>query len=327
MVGVPEHVKFLILKWRQRRLSETEQAELDAWYDTPLPEVVYIEGESEEQTREKLLNRIQREMGDEPNKVVRLLPIWFRVAAAVLVVLGVTLFFAQYRGKMADGKTNIQTVTSHDAIKKIILPDSSIVWLKKNTHLSYPKTFGKESREVVLNGEAFFEIAHNKRWPFRIKSGNYITTVLGTSFNLKTANQNEDYAIAVLTGRVEVAKKEAFKPATIYIVSANQSFHAKAGRVEAMLPADKDRQVSELIKGTEYDMAFVKMPFELIMKRFEQKFNVHFEGYTGEYNSCVVTADLTNISLEKSLQILCSSVNATYKIDHDKIRLTGGGCF
>jgi len=326
-MGVPENIKFLILKWRQRRLSETEQAELDAWYDAPLPEVVYIEGDSEEQTREKMLNRIQREMGDEHNKVVPLWPVWFRVAAAVVVILGLSLFFAQYRSKITDDRSNIQAVTSQDAIKKIILPDSSIVWLKKNSRFSYPKTFGKGTRDVVLTGEAFFEIAHHKRWPFRIKSDNYTTTVLGTSFNLKTGNKNEGYAISVLTGKVEVAKKEAFKTATIYFVSANQSYHAEAGRVEAILPADKDKQVKELIKGTEYDMAFDKVPFELIMSRFEQKFNVHFEGYTGEYNSCVVTADLTNLSLEKSLQILCSSVNATYKVDHDKIKLTGGGCF
>jgi len=326
-MAVPEHVKFLILKWRQQRLSETEQAELDAWYDTPLPEVVYMEGQSETHTKAKLLKQIQREMGDEQNKAVRLFPVWFKIAAAVLLILGATLYTAQYRGKIADGGLSTYAVISQDEIKKIILPDSSIVWLKKNTHFSYPETFGKDSRDVVLDGEAFFEIAHNKRWPFRIKSGNYITTVLGTSFNLKTGNKNEDYAIAVLTGKVEVAKKGAFKQTSIYFVSANQSFHADAGKVETISPAIKEEQIKELIKGTEYDMAFVKVPFELIMSRFEQKFNVQFEGYTGEYNSCVLTADLTNLSLEKSLQILCSSINATYKVDHNKIKLTGGGCF
>lgn len=326
-MGVPEHVKFLILKWRQRSLSESEQAELDAWYDTPLPEEIYMVGVSEEQTREKLLNRIHREMGDEPNRIVRLWPIWLRVAAAVLVMLGVTLFFVQYRDNIGDRQLDKQEVASREGIKKVILPDSSIVWLKKNSHLSYPGTFGKSTREVILSGEAFFEIAHHKRWPFRIKSGNYITTVLGTSFNLKTGNKNEDYSISVLTGKVEVAKKVAFKPTTIYFVSANESFRARAGKVEAMLPADKEKEIKELIKGTEYDMAFEKTPFEQIMRRFEQKFDVQFEGYTGEYNSCVVTADLTNVPLEKSLQILCSSINATYKIDHNKIKLTGGGCF
>jgi len=326
-VDVPEHIKFLTLKWRQGHLTEVEQAELDAWYDAPLPEVIYMQEESEEQTKARLLKQIGREIGDGKKTIVPLIPIWSQIAAAVLLILGTTLFFVQYQRQQEDGAIAVHALTSQDGIRKVILPDSSIVWLKKNSHFSYPEKFGQDSRTVVLNGEAFFEIAHNKRWPFRIKSGNYITTVLGTSFNLKTGSKNEDYAISVLTGKVEVSKKESFKPATIYFVSANQSFHAEAGKVEAMLPADKDKQVKELIKGTEYDMAFVKVPVELIMSRFEQKFNVQFEGYTGEYNSCIVTADLTNISLEKSLQILCSSINATYKIDHNKIKLTGGGCF
>jgi len=326
-MNVPEHIKFLILKWRQRRLTENEKAELDKWYDTPLPELLYMEGQSEEQTKARLFKRIQHEMGDETNRRGTLVPVWLKYAAAVFLIIGATLFFVPYRGKIADVGSNTHAITSHNGIKKIILPDGSIVWVKKNSRFSYPETFGKYTRDVVLDGEAFFEIAHNKRWPFRIKSGNYITTVLGTSFNLKTGSKNEDYAISVLTGKVEVAKKEGFKPAAIYLVSANQSYHAEAGKVEVILPVLKDKQVKELTEGTEYDMAFEKMPFELIMRRFEQKFDVQFEGYTGEYNSCVVTADLTNVSLEKSLQILCSSINATYKVDHNKIKLTGGGCF
>jgi len=326
MIRVPEHIKFLILKWRQAGLTEAEQAELDAWYDKPLPEVLYIEGQDEEQTKARLLRQIQREIGDEEKKTVRLSPILFKVAAAVLLVLGAALFFSQYQARIADSSVATHTVSSQSRIRKIILPDSSIVWLKKNSYFSYPETFGKYSRTVILNGEALFEVAHNKHAPFIIKSGNYTTTVLGTSFNLKTSNL-DDYAISVLTGKVEVAKKGAFKQTKVFLVSANQTFHADARKEDAIRPVVEEAQIKELVKGTQYEMAFEKTPFEQIMKRFEEKFDVQFEGYTGEYNACVVTADLTNISLEKSLQILCSSINATYKINHNKIKLTGGGCF
>lgn len=326
-MDVPEHIKFLVLKWRKGRLGEAEQAELDSWYNSPMPETLYMEGQDEEQVKTKLFRGIEKELGDGKKTVVRKLGLWTRVAAAVVLLSGITLLYVQYSRYKITAPVASQIVESRTGIRRVILPDSSIVWLKNDSRLAFPATFGRQSREVELHGEALFEISHHKRWPFKIRSGNYVTTVLGTSFNLKTGEKDEDFVLSVLTGKVQVVKKSADTEAGIYLVSANQSFHANAGKVEKLVEAGKEEQVPELIKGTEYDMAFAKTPFTVIMKRFEQKFNVQFEGYTGEYDSCLITADLTNISFERSLQLLALSVNATYKINDNKITLTGGGCF
>ena len=322
---VPEHIKFLILKWKKQQLTEVEQKELDEWYDQPLPEEMDMEG-SEEGTGLKMFNSIQYELGTHKKRASLFHPLWTSAAAAIVLIFGIGFYAIINKEK----KQNIATshhIESNGGIKRVVLPDSSIVWLKKNSKLSFPESFAKNEREVILNGEAFFEIAHNKGWPFKIKSGSFTTTVLGTSFNLRSGIGSNDYDIEVLTGKVKVSTNPQNGPAEVYLVEANQSFETRIGKVEQFKEAEKEVKIKTLISGTQYDMAFIKVPFEEIMLRFEQKFNIHFEGYTGEYNACVITADLTNLSLNKSLQILCSAINANYKMDNNKVKLTGGGCF
>lgn len=325
-MDVPKHIKQLIVKWRNQDLSETEKAELDAWYQTPMPDVLTIEAEGREQLKKQMLTNIKAELGNPERKNVMIFPKWLKVAAAILVLFSGSLFAYNYFNDSSDAKL-IYTVYSKENIKRIILPDSSIVWLKRNSKISYPEIFASQSREVELKGEAFFEIAHNKRKPFRIRSGNYITTVLGTSFNLKTGRFDKDFSLTVLTGKVEVVRKVKALVSTKFLVAAHHSFLGAAQKVESFDSKTNDTKILQLLQGTQYDMSFSKTPFEKIMERFEQKFNVKFEGYTGEYNACLITADLTNLSLEKSLQLLTLSINATYKIEHNKIKLTGGGCF
>lgn len=324
-MDVPEHIKFLVLKWRKRNLTAEEMAELDAWYNTPLPESLFMEGEEEQELKGRLFSRIKNELGDGKKTVVRKLHVWTKVAAAVLLIGGLSFLIGQSLHQ-PDSTFAHQVVQSKNEIKRIILPDSSIVWLKKNSHLIYPAAFGKNSREIELDGEALFEITHNKHRPFKIRSGNYVTTVLGTSFNLKTGKKDEDFVISVLTGKVQVVKKTADRESGIYLVSANQAFHAEAGKVAKLSDNSKPEQVAELIKGTQYDMNFDMTSFETIMKQFELKFGVKLEGYTGEYSSCQITADLTNLPLEKSLDIICSAMNAIYKLNDNTVKITGGGC-
>ena len=322
---IPEHIKFLIAKRKKGRLTETDKAELDAWYNEPLPAEIEMEGE-EDSIRQSIFRRIDRELGDEGQVKVRRFPSWTRVAAVVSLMLVSISILYYYNGYSLQGESE-QLVENRQGVRKIILPDSSIVWLKAESRFSYPKQFGRFDREVVLEGEALFEIAGDKQRPFIVRSGHYLTKVLGTSFNIRTGRVPEDFDLSVLTGKVQVERKEKRMGANTFLVSANQSFRAEVGKVEELHSVAEKEKVQAIIQGTQYDMAFVKTPFEVIMQRFEQKFDVKFEGYTGEYASCRITADLTDQPLDKSLHILCLAINASYKIDNNKIKLTGGGCF
>lgn len=124
---------------------------------------------------------------------------WALRIAAVLVIslLSIMMFY----------KSNIDneflTAQTFEEAQKFILPDSSQVWLNANSKLIYPKEFDSEFRSVTLEqGEAFFDVTHDKKHPFVIDNTDFEIRVLGTSFNVKSYPHSNEITVTVSTGTV-----------------------------------------------------------------------------------------------------------------------------
>jgi hypothetical protein len=96
----------------------------------------------------------------------------------------------------------------HPSKIKKTLPDGTQVWLNGNSHISYQDDFGKNNkREVVLTGEAFFDVTHNRHVPFIVHAKSINITVLGTTFNVKAYPEDKNVETSLLRGVVEVSSK------------------------------------------------------------------------------------------------------------------------
>lgn len=331
MANIPENIKFLILKWKSGSLTAQEQDMLDTWYNEELPTELEWYGEDEAALKERMFSAVQAVADADGGQAGVRRPVrrlWWAASAVAAAALLFVMLRPYFHAGLGQANELLTAAASTQQIRKIILPDQSIVWLKGDSKLKYPAVFGSHLREVELIGEALFEVSKDKDRPFIIRAADYTTKVLGTSFNLKVDAKTGGLDLAVLTGTVEVTKKAAGIGApTKYKVEANETLRSTADQWEKPTVALPEKQIASLTAGTEYDMNFVSEPVEHIMKRFEEKFNVSFEGYTGEYRSCNVTADLTDQSLEKSLKLLSLSINADFKVTDNTVRLTGGGCF
>jgi len=126
------------------------------------------------------------------------------VAASIALLLN--LFFLWKSNRNTSEWISIKNTTA--LAKKITLPDHSSVWLASQSILEYPSEFGASKRETKLKGKAFFEVTKNKKKPFTIRSGEVLTTVLGTSFNINTIDSLVEVSVA--TGAVRVAAKDKF---------------------------------------------------------------------------------------------------------------------
>lgn len=82
--------------------------------------------------------------------------------------------------------------------------DGTKIWLNSETTLKYPIVFSKASRDVYLEGEAFFEVAENSNWPFVVHVSGVKVQVLGTSFNIRAYRDEEASTTTLVTGRVHV---------------------------------------------------------------------------------------------------------------------------
>lgn len=161
---------------------------------------------------------------------------YLKYAAAVLLMLSTGILGYTYLSqRRAASKKEITLVSDPHKQKELLLPDGSKVLLNVGTELILSKDFGESQRRVSLRGEAFFEVAKDKNRPFIIQSGDLSTRVLGTSFNINAYPDMDKIKIAVLTGKVMVAKNIAGREKTIasgMTKGSTLSFYKATGKTE-----------------------------------------------------------------------------------------------
>lgn len=102
--------------------------------------------------------------------------------------------------------TGINTVTNGKGYTcQLLLADGSRIWLNAGASLSYPSQFAKSQRHVTLEGEAFFDVAHNVHSPFKVSTAQTIVRVLGTQFNLASDRSTGTTRATLVEGSVEVS--------------------------------------------------------------------------------------------------------------------------
>lgn len=128
-----------------------------------------------------------------------------RYAAVVLMILGLQKGF-----KYLSSEPQPETIYSKIVIPtgqraELYLPDSTKVWLNSQAELSYPTNFGANSkREVLLKGEAYFDVQRNENAPFIVSFNKTKVEVLGTEFNINTQTKNNDAEINLVTGSIKL---------------------------------------------------------------------------------------------------------------------------
>lgn len=95
--------------------------------------------------------------------------------------------------------------TSRGEQYQVVLPDGSHVWLNAASSLKYPTAFVGSERVVELTGEAYFEVAHNKAKPFKVKTQQQEVEVLGTHFNINAYSDERVIATTLIEGSVKVS--------------------------------------------------------------------------------------------------------------------------
>lgn len=165
---------------------------------------------TDEALKADIWNQIQqRGFEQKRGKVVSLSeaarkPTWkwgVAIAASIagLVLLGTWLLRAP---STVNGLVEKQNTSKE--VKQIALADGSVVWLNRNSKIWYEQPFNDTVRKIVLEGEAFFEVAKNPQKPFIVITENVQTQVLGTSFNVQAFPTQATIEIALIEGKVNV---------------------------------------------------------------------------------------------------------------------------
>ncbi len=145
----------------------------------------------------------QRIHKEEPAPVKKKTNRWMRIAASLVIIAGSAFLTNVLLNKPA---APIQTmaVNTVNEVKADTLPDGSIATLNKHSGISYPSEFKGNTRNVQLQGEAFFSVKPDKKKPFIINVNDVQIKVVGTSFNVKNGLKGTE--VIVETGIVQVMK-------------------------------------------------------------------------------------------------------------------------
>ncbi|MEQ8301919.1 MAG: FecR family protein [Cyclobacteriaceae bacterium] len=213
------------------------------------------------------------------------------------------------------------TVNSNETIRKVLLSDGSIVWLKPKSKLLYAQAFPNDSRQVTLEGEALFEVAKDPARPFVISASRLRATVLGTSFNIKS--RAEDIEVVVLTGQVRLTSAED-SHGILLVANEKGVYRESEGSLSKLTLQDEEKRGVEF--GTGYNMRFEGAMLKDVVSKMSSKFDLRIELDQPAVGACRITADLTDQSLEKSLSLISLALELEYQIEKGRARLIGNGC-
>lgn len=340
-----EHKQFLELlkKYRRGEASVEEKKLIDAWYETIGERRDNIDNSRDEDLAESYWQSIQSEISKQkifvPQHAAHYKITWkyaVGIAASLLVAsIGFIYFFSVNikSENLALTEDEILNVGKEDVIvnnsnvaMKHTLADGSNVTLKPHSSISVADHFNETTREIHLDGEAFFEIAHNKERPFFVHANGIITKVLGTSFTVKAFKSDNDVIVSVNSGKVSVynEKPDKTNKKAEVILTPNQQIVYDKNRetisrkiVEAPQPIVNEKEMKRTL--------FKAAPVNEIFAAIEDIYGIEIE-VDEALSSCKLTTSISDGDLYNRLSIITNAIGATYTINENRIVITGGGC-
>ncbi|MDR6781542.1 transmembrane sensor [Pedobacter africanus] len=146
----------------------------------------------------------------------------------------------------------------------LVLSDGTGVWLNAGSSITFPAAFSGRTREVKIQGELYFEVAHNAAKPFRVISKGQSVQVLGTHFNVKAYDNESVLKTTLLEGTVMVvagAQQSMLKP--------GQQSALNAGKLEVT-----NVDVNEIIAWKDGYFDFTDADIHTVMREFSRWYNV-----------------------------------------------------
>lgn len=265
----------------------------------------------------------------------------FAIAASFLIIIFLSWWFSSGKTNTVNSPaiTQSEVVANKGIRSRIILPDSSTVYLNSDTKLNYPQKFSDNIREVYLDGEAFFDVKKDPSKPFIVHTAGIQVKVLGTTFNVKAYSTDKQIETSLITGSIEVSLKN--RPTERYFVSPNEKLIIKntwllkdsVSKIKEKVshpditidlnplsPDPKDNTITET-QWIENKLVFRDEPFPSVVKMMERWYNVPIEIEDDELLNINLTGTFKTETIEQALDALKFTKNFRYKTIGNTIKI------
>jgi len=220
---------------------------------------------------------------------------WVRIAAAVAIIIGIG-FLAYWA---LNDRVKEMTVAAQQTPLTDILPDGSLVIVNKGSSISYPSKFKGKTRQVALEGEAFFNVTPGKEKPFIISINDVQISVVGTSFNVKNINGNTE--VVVESGIVKVSRGGKSVE-----LKANEKLLAEA-KDSVMVREEVSDQLYKYYRTKEF--VCDDTPLWKLVEVINEAYNSHVLIGNPALKDMTITTTFYNESLEQVLNVISITFN------------------
>ena len=236
-----------------------------------------------------------------------------KIASVFLLVLG-SFYFLTWNKEEAKEIVSLQMQTIYipeGQRAEVRLGDGTKVWLNAKTTFTFPEQFNGEERRVKLDGEGYFDVAHDETQDFIVQTSKYQVKVLGTEFNIKAYSHQPYFETALLRGSVEVIGDN---PDEKILLTPNTYVYEREGQLTRAILINHDQFLWK-----DGIIAFEKETVRDIFSKLELYYDVKIQvkntrildfPYTGKFR--------TKDGVEHVLRVLQLRHKFSYTKDNDK---------
>jgi ferric-dicitrate binding protein FerR (iron transport regulator) len=197
---------------------------------------------------------------------------------------------------------------------RVVLPDSSVVWLNAASSLRFPTRFSGGTRKVYLSGEAYFEIAKNRNKPFIVSINNMSVTVTGTQFNVKGYPDETYVNTTLVEGGVELRTADNPAARPVLLQPGYQ------GVWENRKITVKEAYLEEALAWKNGLFVFRSEPIGSIMRKLSRWYDVEVTFADASLTQLRFTGTIRKYeSIQKVLEMLALTQKVKFRIDDKKI--------
>lgn len=239
---------------------------------------------------------------------------WLRYVAAAILLLSVGVASHLYTRQSMTVENSYVVEADKGQRASITLPDGTKVWLNSHTQLSYAADYGIKDRVVSLDGEAYFEVAKDKKRRFLVKTDGIDVEALGTSFNVKAYNEDGKIAATLFTGSVRISTGTE----TILLAPRQQVQFDKQNRTLLVVGQEYAEYADMWLNN---ELAFKGETLDNIALLLNRMYNVQIEFESEKIRQYRFSGVIKNNSLENVIEIISLTAQIEYKLRGDTIRL------
>jgi len=264
-----------------------------------------IEAEIETNTKEEQIPEKISNIRFQTNK-------WLRVAAIFMLPVFTAAGMYFYMSGKGNSTTPLIVAVERGQKANITLPDGSKVWLNSESKLIYAADFNVDKRELQLNGEAYFEVAHNPEKPFIVRSNDISVKALGTAFGMKAYKEDNIISSILMKGKVLVTTPDG---EAILLpnerIMYNKSTHKK---IQNSVTNAKD-----FTGWIHNQLRYEDVSLQEIAKDIQRIYNIEIVFADSQLKNQRFTGSIDNNSLESVLNIITLTSPVSFQINNQQV--------